>query len=226
MKRPKFPWKSSHIATENSLCSLITFFLTSVNYCLFGWRGTLLCLAAAPLFPFLLGPKLWNVNGKVDAAHGAACGLRRVLLNCSLMLLRRCRLGHFDRHIAPLWKHGINHRIWLKPRNKTRQIRWLADSMQQMKPLSLKLFALSLTKWEELLRVCLSEWLLRVVSVLPCWTSSEDSSGIQYWFTLFFYPLVSCWCEGFDWTSDVRGSEKQRPWLFAVKLLKACWENY
>lgn len=153
-----------------------TFSLTSVNYCLFGWRETFLCLTAAPLLPFLLRPKIWTVNGKVNAAHGAACGLRRMLLNCSLMLLRRCRPGHFHLHIAPLWKHGINHRILLKPRNKTRQIRWLADSMQQMKPLSLKLFALSLTKWEELLRVCLSEWLRRVVSALPCWTSSEDSS--------------------------------------------------
>lgn len=97
-----------------------TFSLTSVNYCLFGWRETLLCLTAAPLLPFLLRPKIWNVNGKVNAAHGAACGLRRMLLNCSLMLLRRCRPGHFHLHIAPLWKHGINHRILLKPRNKTR----------------------------------------------------------------------------------------------------------
>lgn len=124
-----------------------TFSLTSVNYCLFGWRETLLCLTAAPLLSFLLGPKLWNLNGKVDAAHGPACGLRRVLLNCSTVLLRRCRPGHFHLHIAPLWKHGINHRILLKSRNETRQIRWLADSMQQIKALSLKQFALSLMKW-------------------------------------------------------------------------------
>lgn len=108
-----------------------TFSLTSVNYYLFGLRETRLCLTAA-LLPFLLGPKLWNVYGKVDAAHSAACGLRRVLLNFSLMLLRRCRAGHFHLHIAPLWKHGINHRILLKPRNETRQIRWLAGSIQQI----------------------------------------------------------------------------------------------
>lgn len=188
-----------------------------------GEDETFLCPSPAPLLPFLLGPKIWNVNGKVDAA----CGLRRVLLNCSLMLLIRCRPGCFHLHIAPLWKHGINHRILLKPRNETRQIRWLADSTRQIKPLSRKLFALSLMKWEELLRVCLSEQLCRVVSVFPCWTSSKDSSehstGSVFF---FFYPLVSCWCGGFDWTSDVRGSEKQRLWLFAVKLLKACWENH
>lgn len=181
----KVEWRSSHIAAENPLCSLIHFSLTSVNYCSFGWRETLLCPAAAPLLPFLLGPELCNVTGKVDAAHGAACALRRALLNCSLMLIRRCRLGHFHLHIAPLWKRGINHRILLKPRNETRQIRWLADSMWQMKPLLLNLFALSLLEWEKLLRVCLSEQLCRVVSVLPCWTSSEDSSGTQYWFTFF-----------------------------------------
>lgn len=52
-----------------------TFSLTSVNYCLFGLRETLLGLTAAPLLPFLLGPKLLDVNGKVDTAHDAARGL-------------------------------------------------------------------------------------------------------------------------------------------------------
>lgn len=176
-------------------------FLTSVNYCLFGWRGTL-CLTAAPLLlPFLLGPKLWNVNGKVDAAHGAACGLRRVLLNCSLMLLRRCRPGHFHLHIAPLWKHGINHRILLKPRNETRQIRWLADSVHRWNHfcLSCLLFhSWNESCWGYVWASGCAEWSVCFPAGPALRTSLEHSTGSHF---LFFIP----W-----WAGDVRAlTERQ-----------------